>query len=136
MKTSSLCFQAAVLFVLVGMGWGIQMAASHDHSAMPAHAHLNLLGWVSLFLFGVYYHLHPSIDASRLAAVQAWTWIVGTTVMVIGIAMIHAGKEAGEPLAAGGALVLVAAMLVFGWMVLRSQRSTRVNLTAPASAAG
>jgi hypothetical protein len=118
------------------MGWGIQMAASHDRSAMPAHAHLNLLGWVSLFLFGVFYHLHPSIDASRLAAVQAGTWIVGTTIMVIGIAMIHAGKEAGEPLAAGGALVLLAAMLVFGWMVLRSQRSTRVNLTAPASAAG
>src|SRR3978361_1658440 len=71
MKTSSLCFQAAVLFVLVGMGWGIQMAASHDHSAMPAHAHLNLLGWVSLFMFGVFYHLHPAVDASRAAVVQA-----------------------------------------------------------------
>ena len=97
MKTSSLCFQAAVL---VGMGWGIQMAASHDHSAMPAHAHLNLLGWVSLFLFGVDYHMHPSIEFSRLAAVQAWMWIVGTTVMVIGIAMIHAGLSVRRAAAA------------------------------------
>ncbi len=53
MKASSLCFQAAVLFVIAGMIWGIVMAISEDHSAMPAHAHLNLLGWVSLFLFGI-----------------------------------------------------------------------------------
>jgi hypothetical protein len=49
MKASSLSFQAAVLLVVVGMIWGIVMAISQDHSAMAAHAHLNLLGWVSLF---------------------------------------------------------------------------------------
>jgi uncharacterized protein YhhL (DUF1145 family) len=58
MKPSSLSFQAAVLLVIVGMVWGIVMAISQAHSAMPAHAHLNLLGWVSLFLFGLFYHLH------------------------------------------------------------------------------
>ena len=52
MKASTLCFRAAVLLVLAGMVWGLQMAISEDHSAFPAHAHLNLLGWVSLFLFG------------------------------------------------------------------------------------
>jgi hypothetical protein len=40
MKPSSLSFQAAVLLVIVGMVWGIVMAISQDHSAMPAHAHL------------------------------------------------------------------------------------------------
>src|SRR6478752_7199076 len=74
MKASSLSFQAAVLLVLVGMGWGIAMAASGDHSTMPAHAHLNLLGWVSLFLFGIFYHLHPAIDQSRAARLQVWRW--------------------------------------------------------------
>ena len=134
MKTSSLCFQAAVLFVLVGMGWGIQMAASHDHSAMPAHAHLNLLGWVSLFLFGVFYHLHPAVDSSRLAAVQAWTWIVGTAVMTVGVGLIHAGREHGEPLAGVGSITIFAAMLLFGWLVVGSQRSTRMYVDAQGSA--
>jgi hypothetical protein len=50
MKASSLCFKAAVVLVMVGMLWGLQMAISQDHSALPAHAHLNLLGWVTLFL--------------------------------------------------------------------------------------
>jgi hypothetical protein len=50
MKASSMCFPAAVLLVLVGMLWGIEMDISQDHLAMPAHAHLNLFGRVSLFL--------------------------------------------------------------------------------------
>ena len=84
MRASSLCFQAAVLFVLAGMVWGLQMAISDDHSAFPAHAHLNLLGWVSLFLFGIYYRLHASLDESRVALIQVWIWIIGTVVTAIG----------------------------------------------------
>src|ERR1700730_4555329 len=80
MKASILSFRAAVLVVIAGMIWGIVMGISQDHSTMPAHAHLNLLGWVSLFLFGIYYHLHPAVDLSRLALVQVWIWIVGTIV--------------------------------------------------------
>ena len=75
MKASVLCFRAAVLLVIAGMLWGIVMGISEDHSTMPAHAHLNLLGWVSLFLFGIYYHLHPTIDRNRLATLQVWIWI-------------------------------------------------------------
>ena len=67
MKASSLSFFIAVLMAAVGMVWGIVMAVSQDHSTMPAHAHLNLLGWVSLFLFGIFYRFHPSLDAARIA---------------------------------------------------------------------
>jgi hypothetical protein len=64
MKASSLSFKAAVLFAIVGVGFGIAMAMSQDHSVAPAHAHINLLGWVSLFLIGIYYRLHPALDAT------------------------------------------------------------------------
>jgi len=59
MKASALSFRMAVLCLIAGMLWGLHMAISQDHSAHPAHAHLNLLGWVCLFLFGIYYRLHP-----------------------------------------------------------------------------
>jgi hypothetical protein len=123
MKASSLSFQAAVLFVLAGMGWGIQMGATHDHSAFPAHAHLNLLGWVSLFLFGVYYHLNPSLDKAGAARIQVSIWIVGTITMVIGIGLVFTGhEEAGDPVVAVGSLIVFAAMLFFGWLVFRCER--------------
>ena len=95
MKASSLSFFAAVIAVLIGMSWGIVMAISKDHSAMPAHAHLNLLGWVSLFLFGIFYRLHPSLEVSRTALMQIWVWIIGTISLTVGVAMLHAGNQAG-----------------------------------------
>jgi len=132
-SASSLSFKAAVLMVLAGMMWGIVMAISHDHSAMPAHAHLNLLGWVSLFLFGIFYHLHPAIDRSRVAVAQVAIWIVATIVMVTGIWLIHSGREIGEPIAAVGSLAVFADMLVFGWLVARRGRYGDIATAARAS---
>ena len=123
MRASSACFQAAVLFVLAGMVWGLQMAISNDHSAFPAHAHLNLLGWVSLFLFGIYYRLNPALDRSKAALVQVGIWSLGTVVMGVGVGLVHTGHEAGDPIAAVGSLIVLAGMITFGWLVFRAERA-------------
>lgn len=122
MKASSASFQAAVLFVLAGMIWGLQMAISNDHSAFPAHAHLNLLGWVSLFLFGIYYRLNPALDASRAAIVQVGIWCIGTVIMVIGVGLVHTGHESGDPIAAVGAIMVFVGMAYFAWLVFQRER--------------
>ena len=121
MKASILCFRAAVLLVIAGMFWGIVMGISENHSTMPAHAHLNLLGWVSLFLFGIYYHLHPAVDRSLLASLQVWIWIAGTIIMTIGVGLVHSGHEIGDPIAAVSSLVVLADTLLFGWLVFRPE---------------
>lgn len=121
MKASITSFRAAVLLAIAGMIWGIAMGISQDHSTMPAHAHLNLLGWVSLFLFGVYYHLHPVIDQSALAWWQIWIWIAGTIALTIGVGLVHSGHQIGEPIAAVSSLVVLADTLVFAWLVFRSE---------------
>ncbi len=125
MKASSLSFPAAVVMVLAGMVWGIVMAISQDHSAMPAHAHLNLLGWVSLFLFGIFYHLHPALDRSRAALLQVGLWIVGTVILTTGVGLIHTGHDVGEPIAAAGWFTVLAAMLLFGWLVVRREQTQK-----------
>lgn len=126
MKASSLSFLIAVATVAIGMIWGIVMAISQDHSAMPAHAHLNLLGWVSLFLFGIFYRLHPSLDASRIARVQVLVWVAGTIVLTIGVALYHMGHPGGEPYAAGGSMIVLTDILLFGWLVFKHERLATV----------
>jgi peptidoglycan/LPS O-acetylase OafA/YrhL len=120
-----LSFPAAVVMVIAGMVWGIVMAISQDHSAMPAHAHLNLLGWVSLFLFGIFYHLHPAIDRSRAALVQVALWIVGTVILTTGVGLIHTGHDVGEPIAAVGSFTVLTAMVLFGWLVVRREQTQK-----------
>lgn len=133
MKASSLCFQAAVVFVIAGMLWGISMGISENHAAMPAHAHLNLLGWVSLFLFGMYYRLYPALERGRVAMLQVWTWIVGTVVLVIGVGLVSTGHPGGDPLAAVGSIIALAGMVLFGWIVFRSEKlGVRRAAMAPA----
>ena len=121
MKASTLSFRAAVLFVIAGMIWGLYMAISENHATMPGHAHLNLLGWVSLFLFGIFYHLHPQIDRSRAALAQVWIWMIGVVVQAYGVARIYTGHMSGEVFASIGSFIVLAAMILFAWLVYRRE---------------
>jgi hypothetical protein len=50
--------------------FGIATGISEDFALQPTPAHLNLLGGVLLFLFGLYYRLVPAAGAMMLAKVQ------------------------------------------------------------------
>lgn len=81
-RVSSAFFTVAALCGLAGMIWGSHMGASHDHSMMPAHAHLNLLGWVTLSIMGGYYAL-PGSRPGVLAWVNFVLSSLGAILMAV-----------------------------------------------------
>ena len=113
-------YLAAGIFALCGMVWGIQMSATGDHSLSPAHAHLNLLGWVSLAIFAVFYHLVPEAAESLLAKVQAGVALIGLALIVPGIVM--ALTQSGETLAKIGSVLTIVSMLLFIGVVVTKGR--------------
>ena len=123
MRASTISFCSAVCFVIIGMIIGIIMAASGDHSVFPAHAHLNLLGWASLFLIGIFYRLHPALDTSRVALVQVGIWICGTIILTCGVAAIFLGRPDLEGIAIAGSLIVLGDMLWFAYLVFRNELS-------------
>jgi len=52
----------AAITLTAGVGMGIYMGIAHDFARAPVHAHMNLVGWVSLALFGVTYKLYPELQ--------------------------------------------------------------------------
>jgi hypothetical protein len=52
-------FRVSVALALVGMALGIVMGIRQEFLLAPAHAHLNLLGFVTLFLAALYYSVVP-----------------------------------------------------------------------------
>ena len=62
---------AAVYFV-VAVGLGLYMGITEKLTQVPVHAHLNLLGWVSMALFGLIYHAFPAAAQTRLATWHFW----------------------------------------------------------------
>ena len=59
----------ASLLLCVGVVMGIMMAGRQDFALAPVHAHINLVGWASLALFGLTYRAFPELQqgwAARL----------------------------------------------------------------------
>jgi hypothetical protein len=119
-------FRVSVTLALVGMAAGIVMGIRQDFSLAPAHAHLNLLGFVVLFLAALYYRVVPGAAATVLAKVHAATAIVGAIVFPIGIAgVLTYGHERFEPVVIIGALIVFSSMAQFAFIIFRTSNSAQ-----------
>ena len=112
-------FRIAVLYLLAGVTLGIGMAASHNHGMMPVHAHLNLLGWVSMALFGTFYRLWPTAAGSRLARVHFWSFVPAHFVQMVTLALLYTGMASIEPVVAIASVFVVLAVMCFAVIVWR-----------------
>lgn len=121
MTLAALCFRTAVVMGLVGLSVGIGMGMTQDFSLAPAHAHVNLLGWVSFFLYGAFYMLVPNAAQGLLPRIHYALSLIGAVIMTIGIAFIVTGHAAFEPLAIGGSILVYAGFLTFVWIVFRAR---------------
>ena len=119
----SLMMRAGVMFLLVGMVWGIEMGIRQDFSMAPAHAHFNLAGGVLLFVFGLYYRMVPLARDSALAKWQAWLHIVGAILFPVGVAVVIRKGEAFIVLPIIGSLIVLVAVALFGLIVFRTSRA-------------
>src|SRR3569833_285472 len=79
------------LFALAGMVLGIYMGMSEDHSLIDAHAHNNLIGYVTMIIYGVYYRLVPAATGKLLATFHFWVALAGAATFGIGLALTLQG---------------------------------------------
>lgn len=117
MNVSAWWLKLAVLYLIAGVGLGLFMAASHDHSMFPVHAHLNLLGWVSMALFGCFYRLWPEAAGSRLAKVHFWVYVPSHFIQMVLLAALFRGNAAVEPALAVVSTLVGAAIVCFAVVV-------------------
>ncbi len=117
---STLLLRVSVLLALIGMAGGIAMGIAQNFMLAPAHAHLNLVGFVSLFLAGLYYHVMPHVADSVLAKIHATIAIVGAILFPIGIAIVLTKGPAYEVYPISGALIAFAGMLLFTYIIFRN----------------
>jgi hypothetical protein len=116
----SLMMCVSVVILLIGMLAGVAMGMQEDFALQPAHAHLNLVGGVLLFLFGLYYRLIPAAGAGRLAKIQGWLHIVGGILFPVGVAIVILKGPSLIVLPIVGSLIVVAATALFALIVFRT----------------
>jgi hypothetical protein len=117
-----MCVSAVIL--LIGMLAGIAMGITQNFALAPAHAHLNLVGGVLLFLFGLYYRLIPAAGTTTLAKVQGSLHIAGGILFPLGVAAVLLKGPSVEAAPIAGSLIVVSAMVLFAIIVFRTTRAT------------
>lgn len=83
--------RASLVWLGVGVLIGVSMAFWPGAALVyrPAHVHANLLGFVSMMIFGVAYHVIPRFSGNRLhsrreAACHLWVSNIGLFLLVAG----------------------------------------------------
>ncbi|NTS31853.1 hypothetical protein HQ945_11360 [Phyllobacterium sp. BT25] len=123
---SQLFFKSAVIWLLIGIAAGLQMGMSGNHTVIAAHAHINLLGWVTSAIFGGYYALNPAKAAKRLAFVHYAVYMLGLIVMLPSLYFMERGNMQLEPLVGIGSMVTFLGVLIFA-VVMFSRESVAVR---------
>ncbi|USG66916.1 cytochrome-c oxidase [Brevibacillus ruminantium] len=103
---------AGVYFVIAIL-LGMYMSMSHEFQLRGVHTHLNLVGWVSLALAGIFYHLFPAAAATGLAKVHFWLHNIGLPVMMLGLWFVSYGNMAVEWIIPLGAIPLIIGIILF-----------------------
>ncbi|MBA4803992.1 MAG: hypothetical protein H2038_04995 [Brevundimonas sp.] len=121
---SNVFLRLGVLFAVVGVSLGYWMGATHQFTVSPVHAHINLLGWVSMFLYGLFYRSLPAAADGWLPKAHLALAGLGLPVMMIGLTiqlLAVPGLVAwAPPMMIVGPTMVVLGMFVFALIVFRA----------------
>ena len=116
-RIAQLYFKTAIIFLILGIGLGLHMAIGQDHSATGAHAHANLLGWVTMAIFGGYHALNPEKANSRFALLQYGVYTAGVAIMIPALYLMLTGRPEFEPVVAIASIITFIGVLMFALII-------------------
>lgn len=120
---ASVMMCASAVLLLIGMLAGVVMGMHQDFTLAPAHAHLNLVGGVLLFMFGLYYRLVPAAGRLAMARIQGSLLIAGAVLFPAGIALVTLKGHDYVAAPIVGSLIVVVATALFVIIVFQTSRA-------------
>lgn len=116
-------FASALLYGVLGMLLGLEMAMRKNHGQMPTHAHIMVIGWVSFAIFGLFYSSYGSAVPKLVAHVHLWLAQISFAALVIGLWLIYSGRTGFDPVAAVSSMAYAVSFLVFAFGAICAMRS-------------
>lgn len=138
--------KASVTWLALGVTLGLAMAVHPPWTVLrPVHMHMNLLGFVSMMIFGVGYHVVPRfagfpLHSRRAAGWHWWLANAGLAMLVLGMAIRTqrvgpAAHAAATVFASVGGVSAAVGAYIFGWIVWRTIDGPRALQAGNARAA-
>jgi hypothetical protein len=117
-KVGKNLIKISVVYFSIGAALGLYMSITHSYTLSSVHAHINLLGWISLAIAGILYTRFPVLAATTLAKIHFWIHNITLPIMMIGLGFILHGQEALTPIVAASGTILVISIILFAINVL------------------
>ena len=118
--------KASLAWLALGVTLGVAMAAHPVWTVFrAAHMHMVLLGFVTMMIYGVAYHVIPRfagfpLHNRRAAGVQWWLSNVGLALMACGFIERVFRADAGTIVLASGGVLSAAGAYVFVYLIWRT----------------
>ncbi|QBY04524.1 TonB-dependent receptor [Thalassotalea sp. HSM 43] len=130
MKLATAYVMHALIYVLIGVAFGLYMAANQNHSQHVTHAHLLMLGFVMSFFYACIHKLWLDGSSSKLAVSQFVLHQLGTILMVVGMGSMYGMlmHPAIAGITMGVAALLIMASIVM--MIIMLKKQPQLAITA------
>ena len=114
----------AVVYLFLGALLGITMGIFQNFTLVPVHAHIGLLGWATLALAGVIYHLHPAAAKTVLAKLHFWIHNLALPVFMISLSVYLSGHPAAMGVLIAASLLVLIGLALFMVNILSNVKTT------------
>ncbi|MDE5413400.1 hypothetical protein [Alkalihalobacterium chitinilyticum] len=89
MNKTKFLLRTSAIYAVIGVFMGGHMAGAGSYMFRAIHAHILVVGWLSLFAFAVFYALFAIPKKSKLATVQVWSAVFGSFGLTAGMWMYY-----------------------------------------------
>ncbi|MDO9076058.1 MAG: hypothetical protein Q7U72_01260 [Brevundimonas sp.] len=120
MFVSNNFLRLGALSALVGMALGVWMGANENFTLRPVHAHINLLGFASMMLFGLFYRAFPAGGRGWLPMAHFVLSVVGFLILMPSLTLMLLARPLFMPGMIASEIMLVASMALFIVIVFKA----------------
>ncbi|MGP4076197.1 hypothetical protein [Halobacillus sp. K22] len=77
--------RVSAIYALIGAFMGSHMAGGGGLELSAIHAHILVVGWLSLFAFAIYYKVFSIPKDSKLSLIHVWSSFIGVLGLTVGM---------------------------------------------------
>ena len=124
-KWAILLLRIAAVFGFIGVVIGSMMSGQENYAYRPIHAHVTLVGWLSVFAWGIFYYIVP-VSKAIIVKIQSIFGILGAIGLTTGMYFYNFYDATWAMIffIVGGAILLIAfALFIISTFLILNEKT-------------